>query len=139
MINITDTIAIDESKISFKAIRSSGPGGQHVNKVSTAIVLQYYVNTQYYPEWFLNQLRKNAGSKYSKENIITIKSQTNRSQARNKDESLKRLVQLFKLSSVRPKYRVKTTPKKSAIAKRLSFKRKKSEKKTSRKPPSLDD
>jgi|TARA_B100000809_G_scaffold102085_1_gene100667 ribosome-associated protein len=139
MINIADTIAIDESKISFKAVRSSGPGGQHVNKVSTAIVLQYYVNTQDYPEWFLHQLRKNAGSKYSKENIITIKSQSNRSQARNKDDSLKRLVQLFELSSARSKHRVKTTPKKGAIEKRLSFKRKKSEKKTLRKSPSLDD
>ena len=139
MITITDSIAIDESLVTYKAVRSSGPGGQHVNKVATAIVLQYSVVGMDYPDWFIRQLKRNAGSKFSKEGTITIKAQTHRSQARNKVESFKRLIRLFELSSTRAKQRKKTTPTKGALEKRLSNKRKKSEKKILRKPPSLDD
>ena len=139
MITITDSIAIDESLVTYKAVRSSGPGGQHVNKVATAIVLQYSVVGMDYPDSFLHQLKSNAGSKFSKDGTITIKAQSYRSQTRNKVESFKRLVRLFELSSIRAKQRKMTTPTKGALEKRLSNKRKKSEKKILRKPPSLDD
>jgi len=139
VITITDSIAIDESLVTYKAVRSSGPGGQHVNKVATAIVLQYSVVRMDYPDWFLHQLKSNAGSKFSKDGTITIKAQSYRSQTRNKVESFKRLVRLFQLSSIRAKQRKMTTPTKGALEKRLSNKRKKSEKKILRKPPSLDD
>ena len=102
MIHITDTITINDDQINFKAVRSSGPGGQHVNKVSTAILLKYDVLTQNYPTWFLTQLKLNAGSQFSKNGVIILKAQSYRSQARNKDDALKRLIQLFKQSAVRP-------------------------------------
>ena len=139
MIHITDTITINDDKIDFKAVRSSGPGGQHVNKVSTAILLKYDVLTQNYPSWFLTQLKLNAGSQFSKNGVIILKAQSYRSQARNKDDALTRLIQLFKKSAIQPIKRMKTIPHKSVNQNRLNLKKLQSKKKNLRKPPKLDE
>lgn len=139
MIHITDSITINDDQIDFKAVRSSGPGGQHVNKVSTAILLKYDVMTQNYPSWFLTQLKLNAGSQFSKNGIIILKAQSYRSQARNKDDALTRLIQLFKKSAIQPKKRKKTIPPKSVNQNRLTLKKLQSKKKILRKPPKLDE
>ena len=139
MIHITDTITINDDQINFKAVRSSGPGGQHVNKVSTAILLKYDVLTQNYPSWFLTQLKLNAGSQFSKNGVIILKAQSYRSQARNKDDALTRLIQLFKKSAIQPKKRMKTIPPKSVNQNRLTLKKLQSKKKILRKPPKLDE
>jgi len=139
MISITNKIRIDESKISYQAIRSSGPGGQHVNKVSTAIQLKYDLNTTNYPDWFLNQIKSNAGSLISKNLIITIKAMSHRSQAKNKVDALNRLIELFKRSALRPKKRIPTKPTKSSVEKRIQVKKVTSQKKKLRKPPSFDE
>ncbi len=70
MILITDSITINDDQIDFKAVRSSGPGGQHVNKVSTAILLKYDVLTQNYPSWFLTQFRLTLKKIQSKKKIL---------------------------------------------------------------------
>ena len=139
MIHITDSITINDDQIDFKAVRSSGPGGQHVNKVSTAILLKYDLMTQNYPSWFLTQLKLNAGSQFSKNGIIILKAQSYRSQARNKDDALTRLIQLFKKSAIQPKKRMKTIPPKSVNQNRLTLKKLQSKKKILRKPPKLDE
>ena len=139
MIHITDSITINDDQIDFKAVRSSGPGGQHVNKVSTAILLKYDVMTQNYPSWFLTQLKLNAGSQFSKNGIIILKAQSYRSQARNKDDALTRLIQLFKKSAIQPKKRMKTIPPKIVNQNRLTLKKLQSKKKILRKPPKLDE
>jgi ribosome-associated protein len=139
MIHITDSITINDDQIDFKAVRSSGPGGQHVNKVSTAILLKYDVLTQNYPSWFLTQLKLNAGSQFSKNGIIILKAQSYRSQARNKDDALTRLIHLFKKSAIQPKKRMKTIPPKSVNQNRLTLKKLQSKKKILRKPPKLDE
>ena len=139
MIHITDSITINDDQIDFKAVRSSGPGGQHVNKVSTAILLKYDVLTQNYPSWFLTQLKLNAGSQFSKNGIIILKAQSYRSQARNKDDALTRLIQLFKKSAIQPIKRMKTIPPKSVNQNRLNLKKLQSKKKNLRKPPKLDE
>ena len=139
MIHITDSITINDDQIDFKAVRSSGPGGQHVNKVSTAILLKYDVLTQNYPSWFLTQLKLNAGSQFSKNGIIILKAQSYRSQARNKDDALTRLIHLFKKSAIRPLKRMKTNPPKSVNQNRLTLKKLQSKKKNLRKPPKLDE
>ena len=139
MIHITDTITINDDQINFKAVRSSGPGGQHVNKVSTAILLKYDVLTQNYPSWFLTQLKLNAGSQLSKNGVIILKAQSYRSQARNKDDALTRLIQLFKKSAIQPIKRMKTIPPKSVNQNRLTLKKLQSKKKILRKPPKLDE
>ena len=139
MIHITDSITINDDQIDFKAVRSSGPGGQHVNKVSTAILLKYDVLTQNYPSWFLTQLKLNAGSQFSKNGIIILKAQSYRSQARNKDDALTRLIHLFKKSAIQPIKRMKTIPPKSVNQNRLTLKKLQSKKKILRKPPKLDE
>tara|TARA_B100000029_G_scaffold144282_3_gene139485 strand:+ start:85 stop:504 length:420 start_codon:yes stop_codon:yes gene_type:complete len=139
MIPIVDAIAIHEDQITFQAVRSSGPGGQHVNKVSTAIVLKYPIEFNDYPGWFVQQLKSNAGSQISKEGVITIRAQSHRSQARNKEDALNRLIELFKKSAVKPKHRKKTKPPRRAKESRLLQKKRQSEKKNLRKPPKLDD
>jgi len=139
MIHITDSITINDNQIDFKAVRSSGPGGQHVNKVSTAILLKYDVLTQNYPSWFLTQLKLNAGSQLSKNGVIILKAQSYRSQARNKDDALTRLIHLFKISAIRPIKRMKTIPPKSVNQNRLTLKKLQSKKKILRKPPKLDE
>ena len=139
MIYITDSITIYDDQIDFKAVRSSGPGGQHVNKVSTAILLKYDALTQNYPSWFLTQLKLNAGSQLSKNGVIILKAQSYRSQARNKDDALKRLIQLFKQSAIQPIKRMKTIPPKSVNQNRLTLKKLQSKKKILRKPPKLDE
>ena len=139
MIHITDSIMINDEKIDFKSVRSSGPGGQHLNKVSTAILLKYNVLTQNYPSWFITQLKLNAGSQFSKNGVIILKAQSHRSQARNKDDAITRLIQLFKQSAIRPIKRIKTIPPKSVNQNRLNLKKLQSKKKNLRKPPKLDE
>ena len=80
MIDIDNGIKLFDIKIEFQAIRSNGPGGQHVNKVSTAIILKYNLNVHNYPEWFLKSIKINAKkAQLSNKNIISCSamSQTN--------------------------------------------------------------
>ena len=140
MIDITNGIKLFDKKIEYQAIRSNGPGGQHVNKVSTAIVLKYNLNIHNYPKWFLKSIKVNANNaQLSSKNIITIKSNKFRSQLKNKRDATSRLISLLKRSSIRKKNRKKTLPTKKSIETRLLKKRMKSKKKILRKNPSIDD
>ena len=139
MIKINEIIAIFDEKLKFKAIKSTGPGGQHVNKVSTGIVLQYSIFNQSYPEWFIDNLKNKINSKkLSKSGIITIKATNYRSQSRNKKDAIDRLLILFKECSNRKKIRKKTKPPAYSNEKRINEKKKISKKKSLRKPPAFD-
>ena len=108
MIDIDNGIKLFDKKIKYQAIRSNGPGGQHVNKVSTAIILKYNLNVHNYPEWFLKSIKINANNaQLSNKNIITIKSNRFRSQLKNKRDATSRLISLLKRSSKRKKSRKK--------------------------------
>ena len=140
MIDIANGIKLFDKKIDYQAIRSNGRGGQHVNKVSTAIILKYNLNIHNYPEWFLKSIKINAkNSQLSSKNIITIKSNRFRSQLRNKRDATSRLISLLKRSSVRKKIRKKTLPTKKSIETRLLKKMINSKKKILRKKPNIDD
>jgi len=139
MIQITEAIAIHEKQIKYQYIRASGPGGQHVNKSSTAVILQYDVMDHIYPDWFMAQLRKECGGLLSKEGLVSLKAQKYRSQARNKADALNRLIQLFKSASIRPKRRKKTQTPKRAVERRIWNKKKLSEKKKSRQQPNFEE
>ena len=140
MINIANGIKLFDKKIEYQAIRSNGPGGQHVNKVSTAIILKYNLNVHNYPEWFLKSIKINANNaQLSSKNIITIKSNKFRSQLKNKRDATERLISLLKSSSKRKKSRKKTLPTKKSIETRLLKKRINSKKKVLRKKPDFDD
>ena len=138
---INEKISIFDDKIRFKAIRSTGPGGQHVNKVSTAIVLKYDISDHNYPEWFIKNLKRNVSSQQlsNNEKIIIIKSQRFRSQLRNKEEAVRRLIKIFHKSSIKNKTRRMTFPTRISKEKRLSNKKKQSKKKNLRKTPNIDD
>ena len=132
-------IIIADEKINFKAVRSSGPGGQHANKVSTAIHLKYNINEGTYPDWFVKQLKKHAGSLISKNHILIIKASSFRSQFRNKQDALDRMLKLFKRASTKPEKRIRTNTPKKTNENRLKIKKRLSQKKFLRKSPSLDD
>ena len=139
MIRINKKIIIADEKINFKAVRSSGPGGQHANKVSTAIHLTYNLNEGSYPNWFVKQLKKHAGSLISKNHILIIKASSFRSQFRNKQDALNRMLNLFEIASTKPEKRIRTKPPKKTNENRLKMKKRLSQKKSLRKSPSLDD
>ena len=134
MIFINEKISIFEKNISYKAIKSSGPGGQNINKVSTGICLKYNLNHHRYPSWFIKNLKKYSGSLLSKNKVLTIKANSYRSQIRNKEDALNRIIKLFKKSCLIKKKRIKTNPSKAIQKKRIESKRKKSLKKELRKP-----
>ena len=140
MIDITNGIKLFDEKIEYQAIRSNGPGGQHVNKVSTAIILKYNLNVHNYPEWFLKSIKINAKkAQLSNKNIITIKSNRFRSQLKNKRDATNRLISLLKISSKRKKVRKRTIPTKRSIEIRLLRKKINSKKKILRKKPDIND
>ena len=139
MIKVNNIISVFDEKLKFKAIKSTGPGGQHVNKVSTGIILQYSIFHQGYPEWFIDNLKNKINSnKLSKNGIITIKATNYRSQSRNKKDAIDRLLILFKECSNKKKIRKKTRPPASSNEKRINDKKKLSKKKNLRKPPAID-
>jgi len=139
MIYIDKKIYIYEDKIIYKPIRSSGPGGQNVNKVSTGIHLQYNINEHSYPDWFINRLGKVSGVTLSKSGLIIIKANSYRSQIKNKRDALRRMVNIFKNSVSIPKKRIKTKTPYKSHQNRIETKKKNSLKKQMRKPPQMVD
>ena len=120
-------------ELNFKAIRSSGPGGQHANKVSSKIELTFELKKS----TELNEeqkylLLKNLANRLTKENILILFCDENRSQHKNKEIAIKRFLELIKNGLKKPKDRKATKPSKASIKKRLNTKKKTSLKKSSR-------
>jgi len=121
-------------ELHFKAIRSSGAGGQHVNKVSSKIELSFDLeNSNALSKSEKDRLNTKLSSKLSKENMLILFCDESRSQHRNKEIAIKRFLELIQLNLIQPKKRRKTKPSKSSIKKRLDTKKKHSEKKNNRK------
>ncbi len=126
-------------ELQFKAIRSSGAGGQHVNKVSSKIELTFdIVNSKGISNSEKERLQEKLCSRITKESVLILQCDESRSQHKNKAIVVKRFIDLLILSLKIHKKRKKTRPGKAAIEKRLKSKRKSSEKKTNRKKPNLD-
>jgi ribosome-associated protein len=124
MIRITDTISIDEDEIEESFVRSSGPGGQNVNKLSTAVQLRFDVRrSPSLPNDVAIRLMKLAGKRLTKDGVLVIIAQTARTQERNRAEARERLVDLIREASVKPVKRVATKPTKAAKTKRLEGKK----------------
>jgi len=128
MIRITGSISIDESEVSEEFIRASGPGGQHVNKTSTAVQLRFNVDaSKGLPSEVKARLKALAGQRLTSEGDIIITSRESRSREQNRLDALEKLLELIRKAALRPKARRKTKPTRGAKEKRLKEKAKRGE------------
>ena len=136
MLKISNTVEIPEHEIEMTAIRAQGPGGQHVNKVASAIHLRFDVRGSGLPDFYKAQLLKLSDQRISKEGVIIIKAQQFRTQEKNREEALNRLKALIQSAVVQRKKRKPTRPGKAANKRRLDAKTRKGQIKKMRKPVS---
>ena len=140
MLQITPLLAIDESEIEERFVRASGPGGQNVNKVATAVQLRFDVDRS--PSLsgeIRSRLRAIAGSRMTTEGVLVIDARTHRTQAENREAARERLAALLRQASVRPKRRRKTRPSAASKERRLTSKKNRSETKRARRAVGHDD
>ncbi len=127
MIQVTTNIAISESEIREEFIRSSGPGGQNVNKVASAVQLRFSVSqSPSLSEDVKQRLLKLAGRRINTEGVLIIEAKRHRTQSQNRDDAMGRLISLIKKASESPKPRVKTRPTRASKERRLETKRQRS-------------
>jgi ribosome-associated protein len=140
MIHVTSTIVIAEDELSFEFIRSSGPGGQNVNKVATAVQLRFDVlHSPSLPDDVRIRLVRLAGKRLTGCGVLVITARRHRTQQQNRDDALERLVEMLRAASVPPKKRRKTRPTAASKQRRLEDKRRKSKVKRMRKRLSSGD
>ena len=139
MIQITEDIAISESDIHVKFVRSTGPGGQNVNKVSTAAQLRFDVKNAALPDSLRNRLINLAGKKMTEQGELLITASRFRTQDRNRQDAFDRLAALIRRAAVPPKTRKPTVPTRASNERRLKSKRHRGNIKQIRKSNPLDD
>ena len=128
MIQITDTITLDESEIQFEFMRASGPGGQNINKVATAVQLRFDVDRSLSLTNSVRQrLKKISGRRVTSEGVLIIKAQRCRTQERNRRDALNRFVALIQKAVKKPKHRRQTKPTLVSKQRRLTTKKRRGE------------
>ncbi|MGD0418202.1 MAG: alternative ribosome rescue aminoacyl-tRNA hydrolase ArfB [Xanthobacteraceae bacterium] len=140
MIRVNAHISIDEREIEENFVRASGPGGQNVNKLSTAVQLRFDVRgSPSLPAAVRDRLERLAGSRLTRDGVLVITAQRHRTQGRNRRDALDRLVELIRSAAIAPRPRRPTRPSKASRERRVdSKKRRASVKRLRRTGPSFD-
>ena len=138
MIQVTDRLAIDERALEESFVRASGPGGQNVNKVASAVQLRFDLAASGLPEDVRRRLETLAGRRLASNGTLIIIAQRHRTQERNREDALERLIELVRRAAERPKRRRPTKPTAASRERRLEAKARRSRVKSGRgqKPPS---
>jgi ribosome-associated protein len=140
MIRVTSHIDIDEREIEEQFVRASGPGGQNVNKLSTAVQLRFDVrHSPSLPPDVRARLERLAGARLTRDGVLVIIAQRHRTQARNREDALERLLELIRQAAVAPVKRRPTRPTKASRERRIESKKRRSGVKQQRRSrPSFD-
>src|SRR5262249_22309273 len=139
MIAITPTLSLDENEIEERFVRASGPGGQNVNKVSTAVQLRLDVAASSLPDELKPRLITLAGNRMTSDGVLVIDSREHRTQAQNRDAARDRLIALIRRAAVPPRKRRPTRPGKAAKEQRLASKKRRAKLKADRQRQSTDE
>ena len=127
MISITDTIALRDDEIEERFVRASGPGGQNVNKVATAVELRFDVGASSLPSDVKARLITLAGSRMTTDGVLTLDSREHRTQTMNREAARVRLVELIRRATIKPRVRKPTKPSRVAREQRLTTKKKRAD------------
>ena len=140
MISITPSLSLDESDIEERFVRSSGPGGQNVNKVATAVQLRLNVQASSLPDAIKERLSTLAGSRMTDDGVLVIDAREHRTQSQNREAARERLVALIQRAAHEPRKRRATRPHKAAKEQRLEAKKRRGAVKAGRgRKPSRDE
>jgi len=138
MLEITPSLKIDDREMQLEFVRASGPGGQNVNKVATAVQLRFDLRASSLPEDVKARLISIAGKRVTNEDVLVLEARRFRTQEQNRDDVIQRFVELVRKATVKPKPRRKTKPTLASKEKRLRVKKERGEVKKIRQSKSYE-